>query len=950
MAETRLAQAAPMGLGIVAADGHIIHYNPRLAELLGTSQHLADALGQDAYASFNHAIENLQQNGGEQILILSVRDQWQRWHLTPLDNHFYIAVQPAGPPSTTEHTPTVSEDGQHTEGTRPEIQETVQSSIQQILIALRQIMPPHDLTALLLVEQETRQARLVRFISSLPAEKIAHLQGLTLPIAETKHLNYMASTRNPLLMLDLEVDPNWDAGQQARWIRSYLGAPIFLDDELTGFLGLSSAEPNTFDERHLSSLQAFAAHVALSMRNAQLYTQERDQRQLAEALHQTALALNSTLDLSEVFREIMTNIERLVPHEASNIMLIENGEAYMVAWYGDGYQRRGLQDWLMQLRVSVAENPLMHTCVETQDVIVIPDTRHDARWLQWPPADWTLAHIKAPIIINQQVIGVIQVDSDQPNHFTQQHGEWLRIFATQAALAIRNAQRYTAEQEQRQYAEALQDVVAILNSTLNLQQVFERILDNIARLVPHEASNIYMIRGDYTYTVGARGYESRGLAQWIREVTLLLESAPIHHKIMQTHTFYITHDTSEEPNWLTLPETSWIRSNLCVPIILAGEVIGFLNLDSTEPYFFTEQHGRWMITLAEQASLAIHNAQLYTRLEREQLQQAAILDASGEGIYYAQDDVIEYANPKLSELIGRAPENIIGIPIHDLWSTRDQSKEQLLRDLHTTLANNGVWRHSVRLLHRDGHTFEAAFTISRIDNRSVGIVRDLSDEKRLQARQIRFITHAAHELRHPITNMSTRLYLMRRRPEELESHIETLEGITKRMTRLIEDMLEISRFEQNLVTKHDDFVPIQQLITEAIQSHHEAATALDITIDLTAPTDNHITLRADVRRLMQLIDILIDNAINHTPAYGRIAIHIRRIDDGVEISVHDGGKALRNIEQLFEPFLRPSEGNIITTGLELAIAQHIVELHYGTIRATHHPEQGIVITAFIPNP
>lgn len=171
-----------------------------------------------------------------------------------------------------------------------------------------------------------------------------------------------------------------------------------------------------------------------------------------------------------------------------------------------------------------------------------------------------------------------------------------------------------AEQEQRILAEALRDTIAALTSTLDLQEVMKRILDNVGRVVPHESANIMLIQGSHCHIEYMHGY-SQEVQKFLQNHRFSLE-LPNLHAMLMTRKPYLVTDGANDPAWVVIPGTEWIRSHLGVPICRQGQVIGFINLDSTVPGFFNLDHSERLQAFADQAAIAIENAQVYVTLSQ----------------------------------------------------------------------------------------------------------------------------------------------------------------------------------------------------------------------------------------------------------------------------------------------------------------------------------------------
>ena len=181
--------------------------------------------------------------------------------------------------------------------------------------------------------------------------------------------------------------------------------------------------------------------------------------------------------------------------------------------------------------------------------------------------------------------------------------------------------RLQAEQEQRALAEALCNVAAVLNSSLELNQVLDQILVNVGNVVPHDAANIMLVENGVCRVVRMQGYRERGVEDAVKSLIFNLPDVPNLLRLSINREPLAISDTSTYPGWIAFPMTSWIHSYASAPIVTNRQVVGFLNLDSATPGFYTQAHAQRLMAFADQAAVAIHNALLY-----EKVQQLAITD------------------------------------------------------------------------------------------------------------------------------------------------------------------------------------------------------------------------------------------------------------------------------------------------------------------------------------
>lgn len=196
---------------------------------------------------------------------------------------------------------------------------------------------------------------------------------------------------------------------------------------------------------------------------------EREERQLAEALRDVAVALTSTLDPSEIFSRILVNIDHVLPHDSANIMLNNAGVASVVDVRGfrNGKDKQNL----FQRQYVVAEIETLRLMTETRQPVVLPDVHDFAAWYVNENQQWIRSFIGVPILQDDEVIGFINLDSKVLGAFQPEHGRRLQAFAEQVAVALKNARLYQALEERNEELDAYAYTIAHdLNSPLGLIQ------------------------------------------------------------------------------------------------------------------------------------------------------------------------------------------------------------------------------------------------------------------------------------------------------------------------------------------------------------------------------------------------------------------------------------------------------------------------------------------------
>lgn len=589
----------------------------------------------------------------------------------------------------------------------------------------------------------------------------------------------------------------------------------------------------------------------------------------------------------------------------------------------------------------------------TEETVVTVDIQHESRYTPHESLISQGIVSQAAIVIHgfAQPYGVLCVYHRAAHAYSDDDLYFLQSVANVLGTFIEGHAARQAERDQRDFAEALRDATAVLNSQLDLPDVLGKMLRFVEQVIPHqEACSIMFVNDDETlYLPTTYGFSDESV-EITNTLVYSLDDLPLLRTAFETKQGYHFADVREVPQWQTRDDIAWIRSTIITPIITHDRVLGFLIVNSGTVAAFNDQDVERMRIFADKTGNAILNARRAEELEhevrlrtaelkRERAQLQAILDSTGEGIIYTEGGFIRYANRALAQMTGYTAEDFLDQK-SDMLYPHDPTAQDLkkLASITALLADGETWRDQVHLGRRDGTDFDAGLTVSKLADsddgimRTVTIVRDISHEKALEAQKKRFIANAAHELRNPISNLNTRLYLMQRKPDQMVIHLELLDRIIKRMNRLVSDLLDEASFEHGRVVLRKEAIILQEVITAVADLQVAEADQKQLKLRLNL-ADDPIQVLGDATRLEQVFTNLINNAINYTPEGGTITVTCTPGANAVEVVVADTGQGIapEDLPHIFRPFYR-AETRHRGTGLGLHITQDIVALHDGTIR------------------
>jgi PAS domain S-box-containing protein len=344
-----------------------------------------------------------------------------------------------------------------------------------------------------------------------------------------------------------------------------------------------------------------------------------------------------------------------------------------------------------------------------------------------------------------------------------------------------------------------------------------------------------------------------------------------------------------------------------------------------------------------------------------------ISDSSPLGIYILQDDKLQYTNSQLQKITGYSQQELTGRELLSLVSLEDS--DVVKSSTVFTLQEQSPYPSEYRILNKNGQIKWVMQTVSPIHylgrEAILGNLMDITERKYLERKIIEYeelskmksdlLATVSHELRTPLATIkgySTLIldYYSRLNPDETKDYLKSIDTSTDRLAKLVDNLLDTSRMEAGLLKLEKTLNSITQLIKGVAA---EASFRADQYRIVPAFSRRLPKVNIDAKRIRQVLDNLIDNAVKYSPPGSEIAISAEKSGNELLISVTDQGPGIppEELTNVFERMYRIEQrlySGADGIGLGLYICQKLVESHGGRIWAESTPGKGSTFKLTLP--
>src|ERR1700739_94427 len=326
--------------------------------------------------------------------------------------------------------------------------------------------------------------------------------------------------------------------------------------------------------------------------------------------------VNASLDLDEVLSHTAILIKRHIDYEFFGVLMLDETGSYLTHLFAIGYPP-GLAE---NLRVPVGQG-ITGTAVSTGQPVRVSDTSQDPRYIN--AIDSVKSELAVPLLFRGKCVGVLDIQSRHLNYFTKDQQKIVTLLASRLVVAIENARLFQQVRAQAETLLVLNEVSREISSILDVEELLRRAAELVKRVIDYQIISIMLYDEEqkvFRHSLDVKhGQRVRGKLRVAATEGIVGAAATLREPVV------VPDVTTDSRYSMVNSET---RSELAIPMMHQGKVIGVLDLESPQLNYFTEDHVQTLSILAANLAVFIENARLYEQVAQGEARMERDLQAA----------------------------------------------------------------------------------------------------------------------------------------------------------------------------------------------------------------------------------------------------------------------------------------------------------------------------------
>ncbi|MFC2064243.1 GAF domain-containing protein [Chloroflexota bacterium] len=405
--------------------------------------------------------------------------------------------------------------------------------------------------------------------------------------------------------------------------RSEIVLPLKIEDKILGVLDVQSDQLNAFHPNDLLVLRALAANISIAIEGAYLYGDLENRTRHLALVTKVSRDITSILVLDDLLKIVARLIQEHLGFPHVNLFSVHPNRRRIYHEVGDGSRDTELEGFSIDLDSSEG---LIPWAARTGESLVVNDVTSEARYLKSPfPPEKTMAEMVIPLIFDNQVLGVLDIQTEIKDAFSNDDRLICESLADNIAIAINNANLFKTERWRRQIADSMREVTGLLSANASVDDVLDLILIELEKSLPCELSAIWLLDGDDIFLAHIRGADPIEVEMardiWPESGSFLADAINSEKPIIRKPFDPIGPSGSARGY-------SADYSAIAARLKIGEEPLGVLTLAHPDPGKYGHESQSITATFAGYAAVAIENARLFDAAQEQAYASAALLQVA----------------------------------------------------------------------------------------------------------------------------------------------------------------------------------------------------------------------------------------------------------------------------------------------------------------------------------